>query len=439
MSSRRPVTRTSLLALLATLTLLTSPAVGAAVQPPPPNPSDDEIEAGRGEAGSAAARVGTLANQLAESDAELQAAQAEVELAREETNRALMELQIAQHEAAAAQRAADASRAEADAAAAQIRDTQRQLDEFAAGSYRQGSTVGGVLAFLGSDSPQDLLARAELLDAVSGSQLDVLENMQRARTGKANKDSAARAALADARAKQQVAEQAKDAADTAYQSAIDTEAAQAARTAELEARKAGLERQLFQAQLAVQGLEGQRQRYEDWQAAREAEQAAAAAVAAAGEATGSGDASGSVPALSGDEVADVINRAMSQLGVSYAWGGGDADGPTRGIRDWGVADSHGDYRKVGFDCSGLMIYAFAPSIGSSLPHYSGSQYNAGRKVPLARKRPGDMLFWATRGRIHHVALYIGNGQMIEAPQSGSRVRIAPVRSSGIMPYATRLL
>ena len=134
----------------------------------------------------------------------------------------------------------------------------------------------------------------------------------------------------------------------------------------------------------------------------------------------------------------MINRALSQLGVPYAWGGGNAHGPTRGIHDGGVADAHGDYNKVGFDCSGLMIYAFA-AVGKRLPHYSGYQATAGRRVPLSQKAPGDMLFWATRGRIHHVALYIGNGQMVEAPYSGSRVRIASVRYGGIVGYATRLL
>lgn len=137
-------------------------------------------------------------------------------------------------------------------------------------------------------------------------------------------------------------------------------------------------------------------------------------------------------------VQTVISRAMAELGVRYSWGGGDADGATVGIRDGGIADRYGDYRAVGFDCSGLMIYAFAPVVGYSLPHYSGSQYNAGRKVPLAQRRPGDMLFWGTRGHIHHVALYIGNDQMIEAPYSGAEVRVTAVRYSGIMPYATRM-
>nr|MDQ3764999.1 NlpC/P60 family protein [Actinomycetota bacterium] len=138
-------------------------------------------------------------------------------------------------------------------------------------------------------------------------------------------------------------------------------------------------------------------------------------------------------------VSSVINRAMTQLGVRYSWGGGNAHGPTIGIRDGGVADSFGDYRRVGFDCSGLMIYAFSRALGYSLPHYSGFQYNSGRKVPLAQKRPGDMLFWARNGTIHHVALYIGGEQMIEAPYSGSVVRVTSVRYAGIMPNVVRLL
>ncbi|GAB3884174.1 hypothetical protein GCM10029964_044780 [Kibdelosporangium lantanae] len=134
----------------------------------------------------------------------------------------------------------------------------------------------------------------------------------------------------------------------------------------------------------------------------------------------------------------MIARALAQLGMPYAWGGGNASGPTRGIRDGGIADMFGDFNKIGFDCSGLMIYAFAGA-GVSLPHYSGYQATSGDRVPLSQMAPGDMLFWATGGRIHHVALYIGNGQMIEAPYSGSRVRIAPVRYGGIVPYATRVL
>ncbi|WP_337110353.1 NlpC/P60 family protein, partial [Prescottella equi] len=133
----------------------------------------------------------------------------------------------------------------------------------------------------------------------------------------------------------------------------------------------------------------------------------------------------------------VIDRGMSQLGLPYAWGGGNANGPTLGIRDGGVADSYGDFNKVGFDCSGLMIYAFA-GIGISLPHYTGYQYTAGTQVPSSQMRRGDMIFWGP-GASQHVALYLGDGQMLEAPQSGSTVRVSPVRWDGMTPYAVRMV
>lgn len=132
-------------------------------------------------------------------------------------------------------------------------------------------------------------------------------------------------------------------------------------------------------------------------------------------------------------VETVVNRALSQLGVTYAWGGGDANGPTKGIRDGGVADSHGDYNKIGFDCSGLMIYAFA-GVGKALPHYTGYQYTAGPQHPVSQRKRGDMLFWPG-----HVALYLGDGKMVEAPQSGDVVKISPVRQAGIWPMVVRMV
>ncbi len=137
------------------------------------------------------------------------------------------------------------------------------------------------------------------------------------------------------------------------------------------------------------------------------------------------------------KVEAVIARAMSQLGVPYAWGGGDANGPTRGIRDGGVADAHGDYNKIGFDCSGLTIYAYA-AVGISLPHYTGYQYQRGTHYPVSQMKRGDLLFWGPNGH-GHVAIYLGDGQMIEAPQSGSVVQISPVRYNGMTPNVVRLV
>lgn len=133
----------------------------------------------------------------------------------------------------------------------------------------------------------------------------------------------------------------------------------------------------------------------------------------------------------------VIARAMSQVGTPYAWGGGDANGPTKGIRDGGVADSFGDYNKVGFDCSGLTLYAFSAA-GISLPHYTGYQYNQGTKVDPSEMKRGDLIFYGPGGG-QHVAIYLGDGTMVEAPESGSTVRVSPVRYGGMAPYAVRLI
>jgi len=130
----------------------------------------------------------------------------------------------------------------------------------------------------------------------------------------------------------------------------------------------------------------------------------------------------------------VVDAAMQWLGTTYAWGGGDYDGPTLGIRDGGVADRYGDYRKVGFDCSGLALYAWA-QVGVYLPHYSVYQYTGqSNKISRSDLQPGDLVFFANNtsdpSSIHHVAIWIGNNQIIEAPNSGSYVKISTMYWNG---------
>lgn len=128
------------------------------------------------------------------------------------------------------------------------------------------------------------------------------------------------------------------------------------------------------------------------------------------------------------QVEAVIARAQSAIGTPYVWGGGDANGPTTGVDGGSVA---------GFDCSGLVLYAYAAA-GIALPHYTGYQYQRGTQVPASEAKRGDLLFWGPNGS-QHVAIYLGDGTMIEAPQSGMNVQISPVRWSGMTPYAVRLL
>ncbi|MGW4062508.1 NlpC/P60 family protein [Amycolatopsis sp. NPDC004747] len=412
---------------------------GLAAPPPPPNPSDSEIRAGQADANAKAGEVGRLTNQLAQAEQKLTQLQDDVELKQEQANKALVDLQAAQDDAAQAENDAKAARTEADAASAAIEKARADLRTFAAASFQQGSTVGSLSAYLSADSPKDMLARAQLLDSVGGDRLNALDRLQQAQTEKSNKDAAARKAAELAQQKQDAARRAKTSADAAQTTAERAEDGQAAQNAQLEKNKTDVEQQLYAAQAKVSGLQGQRQRYQDWLAEKQREdeeRARQAALAAAGG--GGRPAGGPAPSgPAGSSIEAVIARALSKLGMPYAWGGGNTGGPTRGIRDGGVADRYGDYNKIGFDCSGLMIYAFAGV--RALPHYSGYQYSAGRQVPLSQMRRGDLLFWGGPGGIHHVALYLGGGQMVEAPQSGLRVRVAPVRYGGIMPYATRLV
>jgi peptidoglycan DL-endopeptidase RipA len=418
--------------ILVTVAMLGVAGTAVAVPPPPPNPSNSEISASKSEARTKSAKVGKLTNQLSAAESRLEQLQADVETKMEIANKAMVDLQTARTRAVQARKDAVRARKDADAAGRRIETVRGELDAFAAASYRQRSLVGSVSAYIGATSPDDLLERSQLLNAVSSSQLDSMELMQQAQVEKANKDSAARQALEIAKQKELEAQQAKRNADTATQAAVQARQQQAGENSRLQAAKTQYERQLDLAQAKVGSLQSQRQKYTNWLAAKRREDAAKASHASGGggghhqSATGSGSAR------------TVISRALGVLGTPYAWGGGNAYGPTRGIRDGGVADMYGDYSKIGFDCSGLMIYSFAGA-GVYLPHYSGYQASSGRRVPLSQMRPGDMLFWASGGVIHHVALYIGNGQMIEAPYSGSHVRIAPVRYGGIVPYATRVL
>ncbi|GAA5103358.1 NlpC/P60 family protein [Haloechinothrix salitolerans] len=408
-----------------------SPAV--AVPPPPPNPSDSELKESKEAARERASEVGQLTNQLAEAESKLTRLQNEVARKLELANKARVDAAEAADAAARARRDAKRAREAATTAGRVVDVAREETDEFVAGSYQQGSKMGSLSAYVTSSSPEEVLLRAQLLEAVSSKQLDALDDLQTARVKKSNADAAARKAVEVAEEKRREAEQAKQAAREAYQAAVDARASQASRAEELGEEREAVQQALYRAQREVKGLENQRERYQEWLAAKREEEAQQAQQAAAATAPAP---SGGSSAPASPSVETVISRAMSQLGVPYAWGGGNTQGPTYGIRDYGVADSFGDYNKIGFDCSGLMIYAFAGV--KTLPHYSGYQYESGRKVPLSQMRRGDMLFWGTAG-IHHVALYLGDGMMIEAPQSGMHVRVTPVRYGDILPYAVRLI
>lgn len=416
-----------------------NPAVATAVPPPPPNPSDEELHSSRWQERNRANKVGELTNRLAWAQSRLNRLRDETARKQELANKARVDAQTAKDKAKQAKLAAADARNASKLAGREVKRAEEAKDRFVAGSYRQGSTMGGLSAYLSSDNPAEVLERAQVLSAVSDSQLDAIAELKKARIAKANADAAARKALQVAKQRQAEAEEAEQAAKQAFDAAVEARKSQYSRTADLQAEKERLAKLLWQAQKKVRGLEGQRQRYEEWKEAKRREEQLKAQQAALNNAGGGGG--GGIPsgssAPAGATVEAVIARAMSQIGVPYAWGGGNANGPTYGIRDGGVADSYGDYKKIGFDCSGLMIYAFA-GVGIELPHYTGYQYTSGPHYPLSQMKRGDMIFYGPNAS-QHVALYLGDNKMVEAPQSGDVVKVSPLRTNGAMPNVVRLL
>jgi cell wall-associated NlpC family hydrolase len=90
---------------------------------------------------------------------------------------------------------------------------------------------------------------------------------------------------------------------------------------------------------------------------------------------------------------------------------------------------------VGFDASGLVQYAFA-GVGIKLPRSSGEQYKVGRKIAPDQALPGDLIFFGPDGS-QSVALFLGNGQMLEATDPA--VTVSPVRTNGMAPYLSRMI
>ncbi|AZQ39972.1 glycoside hydrolase [Streptomyces cyaneochromogenes] len=140
----------------------------------------------------------------------------------------------------------------------------------------------------------------------------------------------------------------------------------------------------------------------------------------------------------------VIEAALTQRGVPYSWGGGSTSGKSYGFC-CSPGGSSGAHIK-GFDCSGLTLYAYS-RVGIRLPRTAAAQAGVGRRIAAglgtSALKPGDLVFFArVPGRdatIHHVGIYLGGGQMVNAPRPATAVRVDAVNTMPGYTGGARLL
>ena len=421
-------------AATAALALCVYVAPAHATPKPPPNPTNQQLSAAAQAKRSLAQSVGVLSAQVAQAQSRLQTLAGQAELAEQKYALAVSRLNDAKEQAAHAQAAVLAAQHDIDQARA-------NLTSYVRDSYMSPPVGSSTIDLLTAADPTALLQGGDYQNYISSHHLDAMGALNRATIAKSNADAKARALV---KLQQQLtlqAQQAQQAAVAAY-SAEQTEAAQ------LRTSLAGYQQQLEVAKLKLATLNNQRATYLAYQkqqaaiaaakarAAALARQRAAAAAAAArarnshGGGGGGGDnaylpPAGSLGGWSAAKGQAAANRALRWLGQPYAWAGGSYNGPTYGVDSPGT-DGWNDHTVYGFDCSGLTLYAWAGQ-GLYLPHYAASQYYAGSFHPQPGQfLPGDLLFWSDGGAdaIHHVAMYIGDGKIIQAPRTGSYVEIS---------------
>jgi cell wall-associated NlpC family hydrolase len=430
--------------------------------------------------------LAALIANVAKANQRMEDLSAEIQTAQESVNKALVDVETARDNATAAEHDLEASQQGVKDANAAIAGAQHRFNTFAAATYMNGPSG----AYLTATSPEDIIATETAARTLTASSQAVMDNLQRARTDQVNKESAARLAKQKA---DKAAADAKASQDAAVATLTDSKRKFDEQRAE--ATRLAAERDDAQAKLEAARLEAARQwsagkggpgvpasgdrwdpgspggarpaggrQWDGWDPTlpmipsanvpgdpiavinQVLGISATSTQVTAGmgrnflqqlgilkpDDTGITNATpgGRIPRVYGRQASEyVIRRGMSEIGVPYSWGGGNAAGPSRGI-DSGAGIT-------GFDCSGLVLYSFA-GVGIKLPHYSGSQYNMGRKIPSSQMRRGDVIFYGPGGS-QHVTIYLGDGQMLEAPDIGLKVRVAPVRTSGMTPYVVRYI
>ncbi len=356
-------------------------------------------------AGSVALTGVAASNVLADPANDAMAKLSELSRQAEQTTEAMHSAQLDLNNKLAAQGAADKKHtddlAAADAAKSRLATFQAGIDKFAAAMYVGGRT-DGLNAIMTAESPQQLIGKLAVQRVMSTAMREQMLNYRASR------------------------EQAVQAEQTSAKSAADakTAAEQAA------AVRASLQSKQSQLQLQIGIVKSQYQALSPDQRTELAAPgpvppAAAGAVPLAaapapealppggGQPGGPGPGPGFSAAPGSGQAATAVQAALTQVGQPYSWGGA-APG--------------------GFDCSGLVMWAFQQA-GIALPHSSQALAHGGQPVSLSELQPGDVLTFYSDAS--HAGIYIGDGLMVHSSTYGVPVRVVPMTSSGPIYDARR--
>jgi cell wall-associated NlpC family hydrolase len=313
----------------------------------------------------------------------IQAKQAEAAAAQDKLQTMSDDLETKIEDYNAVTEALDKTRQDIQTTRDQLTATEKRLSDAedvlavrAEGMYKGGG-VDMIQVLLGTDSFEDFVARIELLDAISRQDAQLVADVKDARQKVASQESALE----------------------------NRETEQVALRQQAESKKAEVQAAVAQQSAFLASLNAEVQQLIKEEEARQA--AIAAALAAKAKAAVKSSA-GRTPGAPGATHGGVVGIALQYLGVPYLWGGTTPSG---------------------FDCSGFVQYCYR-QVGVNLPRTSREQFKIGTFIAasdLSALKPGDLLFFgynADPSRIHHVAMYVGDGNFIHAPGTGDHVKIS---------------
>jgi cell wall-associated NlpC family hydrolase len=318
----------------------------------------------------------------------------------EQTTEAMHSAQLDLNEKLAAQRAAEKKHADAQAelaaAKSRLATFQASVNRFAAAMYMGGRT-DGMEAILTAGSPQQLISKLAVQRVISTELATQMASYRAAGEAAAKAEQASTKSAADA----------KTAAEQA-----------AAVRASLQSKQSRLQLQIAVVKSQYQSLTPEQRAALADPGPAPPPTALAAAAAPEALAPGGSPGAGTPEALppggsGGGAAAIAVQAALTQVGQPYAWGGA-APG--------------------GFDCSGLVMWAFQQA-GIPLPHSSQALAHGGQPVALSDLQPGDVLTFYSDAS--HAGIYIGDGLMVHSSTYGQPVRVVPMTSSGPIYNARR--